>query len=671
MGLGKTLSVVSLIAATRQSAKKWSKSKIDSETASEVDDAPGGSSVKVTEFKNRVFGMPSVDSDDESTTKGKKRKRDVDDQRAASLRQSRIYIRSKATLLVCPMSTITNWEDQIKEHWNGRVEIVGGAAGVMPSKVPEKKWKPPKKNGELSSDDDDDFDVLKVYIYHGSSRRADPDFIADFDIVVTSYNTLAQEFSKMNVSAGDDTGTTTPGDTAGNSDEDGIAINGDTGFDSRPVQPEVEAEIKANEVAEALRKSQKKKAKGVPVRQEVVSPLQAIDWFRVVLDEAHYIKSASTVASKASCYLAADRRIALTGTPIQNKIEDIWALFKFLRLDPVDRKEVFNEHIWNPCKLGDTVGVAKLQLVMRCCTLRRTKDSTSEDGRRILNLPPRREMQLWLDLREDERKAYDDRASAVKERVGELQAQGQLSKNYANVLQEVLRLRQICDHVDLAKSGAVEEDYDGTIMDFEVAVKGIETNGLNLARAQSVLSFLKDGDGASCGICTYDYSEHFPSMGLGGVEEGIKVDADKAKTKKMPHKPILTKCLHLFCPKCFRDSVYSDWLKRKKDSAGRQCSQCETSLRIPTDVIEVVPPGSPEAAELAEQAPKKYVRRKYVRPPGEKPNLSTKMAYLQRELLEASKRNPNSVHYDSMAAIGEIEDVDADGRPFVTKSVVL
>jgi hypothetical protein len=47
------------------------------------------------------------------------------------------------------------------------------------------------------------------------------------------------------------------------------------------------------------------------------------------------------------------------------------------------------------------------------------------------------------------------------------------------------------------------------------------------------------------------------------------------------------------------------------------------------------------------------------------------MAYLQRELLEASKRNPNSVHYDSMAAIGEIEDVDADGRPFVTKSVVL
>ena len=226
----------------------------------------------------------------------------------------------------------------------------------------------------------------------------------------------------------------------------------------------------------------------------------------------------------------------------------MWALFKFLRLRPVDAKDVFTKYISNPCKYGEQIGVARLQLVMRCCTLRRTKDSKAEDGRRILNLPPRKEIQLWLDLREDERKVYDARQSAVKERVADLKAQNNLSKNYANVLQEILRLRQICDHVELAQMGAVEEDYDGTIMDYEVAVRGIELHGLSQARAVSVVSFLKDGDGASCLECGYDYGEYYPSIGLGGTEEGeVKGEADKAKIKKMPHRPILTKCLHLWC----------------------------------------------------------------------------------------------------------------------------
>jgi SWI/SNF-related matrix-associated actin-dependent regulator of chromatin subfamily A3 len=263
-----------------------------------------------------------------------------------------------------------------------------------------------------------------------------------------------------------------------------------------------------------------------------------------------YIKTAATVASKAACYLAADRRIALTGTPIQNKIEDIWALFKFLRLDPVDQKETFNEFIWNPCKQGNSVGVAKLQLVMRCCTIRRTKDSVAEDGRKILNLPPRKEMQMWLDLREDEREIYDARAGALRDRVDGLRATGQLGKNYANVLQEVLRLRQICNHVDLAMLGTVEEDYDGTVMDYQVAVQGIEKSGLTLARAQSVVSFRKDGLGAQCDGCGMDYNDSFPSIGLGGVE-----DDEKKALKKLPHRPILTKCLHLFCESLFRPNL--------------------------------------------------------------------------------------------------------------------
>lgn len=390
------------------------------------------------------------------------------------------------------------------------------------------------------------------------------------------------------------------------------------------------------------------------------------------------------MASKAACYLAADRRIALTGTPIQNKIEDIWALFKFLRLDPVDRKEVFNEFIWNPCKQGNSVGVAKLQLVMRCCTLRRTKDSVAEDGRRILNLPPRKEMQLWLDLRADEREVYDKRAVALRARVEDLRSSNELGKNYANILQEVLRLRQICNHVDLAMLGAVEEDYDGTVMDYQVAVQGIERAGLTLARAQSVVSFRKDGDGAQCETCGLDYNDAFPSIGLGGVEE------EKKTLKKLTHRPLLTKCLHMFCestvmfawikaeefpgPTCFKSGIYPEYKPKMKSNPSRPCSACGAALRLPMDVIEVVPPDSEQAAEIAEQAPKRAARKKYVRQPGEKPNLSTKMQFLLDDLMKYSKRNPNSINFNPMELDGDadgVEEMDAEGKPFITKSIVL
>lgn len=180
---------------------------------------------------------------------------------------------------------------------------------------------------------------------------------------------------------------------------------------------------------------------------------------------------------------------------------------------------------------------------MRCCTLRRTKESTHEDGSKILNLPPRSERQMWLTLREDERKIYDERANKAKDKFGELKANNEVSKMYVNMLQEVLRLRQICNHVDLAMEGPVEEDYDGTVMDYEVAVQGIERNGLTQSRAVAVVCSMKEGEGATCTSCGLDFGDWFPWVGLGGVEE----EKEKPKVKKMPTKPLLTKCLHLYC----------------------------------------------------------------------------------------------------------------------------
>jgi SWI/SNF-related matrix-associated actin-dependent regulator of chromatin subfamily A3 len=275
---------------------------------------------------------------------------------------------------------------------------------------------------------------------------------------------------------------------------------------------------------------------------------------RVSLTCNSFIKESSTVASRAACYLEAERRIALTGTPIQNKLDDVWALFKFLRLTPLDSREIFVDKVLSLCKSGAQVGLARLQLIMRSCTLRRTKDMTGENGKKILELPERKEYQQWLSFRDDERAIYDSIKTAVAAKVDELKKQKQLGKNYATVLQEAMRLRQICDHVDLIKNGAVEEDYDGTVMDYDVAVAGIDANGLSQARGVSIIAYLKDTDAARCVECDQELADRFPSLTLG--DDDLKPDAEEkadsdGKTgrrgKKGSCNPILTSCQHLYC----------------------------------------------------------------------------------------------------------------------------
>lgn len=94
-------------------------------------------------------------------------------------------------------------------------------------------------------------------------------------------------------------------------------------------------------------------------------------------------------------------------------------------------------------------------------------------------------------------------------------------------------------------------------------------------------------------------------------------------------------------------------------------------LRLPADIHSI---SSVDNDEVDEK-PSKVVRRKYVRPPGEKPNLSTKMQYLYDQLMTASRRNINSYNYDEhFVATGDgddVEEMDADGRPYKVKSVVL
>src|SRR5579871_238240 len=174
---------------------------------------------------------------------------------------------TKATLIVAPLSTVSNWEEQLATH-------------VQPG-------------------------ILSTYVYHGANREGSIDRLSEYDCIITTYSTLSQDFMRLkkNIDDVDNMG------------------------------------------------------------RLAASPLHHLKFFRIILDEAHVIKDTSTNQSVAACALNAQRRLCLTGTPLQNRLDDYAALVKFLRIIPFDNKHIWTNWIGGPLKAGNKAGLSRLQIL--------------------------------------------------------------------------------------------------------------------------------------------------------------------------------------------------------------------------------------------------------------------------------------------------------------------
>ena len=209
--------------------------------------------------------------------------REHDRAEAQYMRACRIKVKSRATLIICPLSTVVNWEDQFKEHWRGEVTVCGGAAAGANS-APSCSAPGQTTLSALSTPTGSQLDIkveekkpalgrvregtpLRVYVYHGNARRLEPGFLADFDAVITTYSTLASEFSKQTKSL-----------EVADEDEDEEGGASSDGF--------IEVDGSGQSTSKPKAKKTKKRKKVANSGTEVTSPLQSVHWFRVVLDEA-------------------------------------------------------------------------------------------------------------------------------------------------------------------------------------------------------------------------------------------------------------------------------------------------------------------------------------------------------------------------------------------------
>ena len=124
------------------------------------------------------------------------------------------------------------------------------------------------------------------------------------------------------------------------------------------------------------------------------------EWKRVILDEAHCIKNPTTAVSKGCCALKGGKRWVVTGTPIQNSLQDVYGLLKFLKHEPWCEATFWKATISNvimeaqneynnkkipdieegPCAKGLKVALSRVKRVISPIMLRRTKDMKDNDG---------------------------------------------------------------------------------------------------------------------------------------------------------------------------------------------------------------------------------------------------------------------------------------------------
>ncbi|KAL8756192.1 MAG: hypothetical protein Q9199_003110 [Rusavskia elegans] len=382
---------------------------------------------------------------------------------------------SKATLLVCPLSTVANWEEQAKTH-------------IEPGK-------------------------LSYYIYHGSNRNKNINMLASFDVIISTYAIVSSEYF-------------------------GRGLKGDG------------------------------------------SPLFQTNFFRIVLDEAHSIREQATRQSQAICALSAQRRWAVTGTPVQNRLDDLGALIKFLRIRPFSERGGFSQYILSPFKMADPEILPKLRLLVDSITLRRLKDR--------IDLPDRTDQIVRLKFTPDEERLYEWFARDSDRRVRIIASEQRKSlggKSYVHILRAIMRLRLICAH---GRELLSEDDLkltEGYSANNAIDLDSDEIDGsrlfINARQAYEMLMLFRETDADTCCQCAKKIE---PDL------EVVGPDQDQIIGHMLP-------CYQVVCEECFPGFQKNLDIEKTHFT----CPYCDQDVR--TSFFELTKNGI-EAAEFARERAK-------------------------------------------------------------------
>ncbi|KAI4278901.1 MAG: hypothetical protein L6R35_006073, partial [Caloplaca aegaea] len=329
---------------------------------------------------------------------------------------------------------------------------------------------------------------LKILTYHGPRRQMSADELAQYDVVITTYGTLSTEYLPKG----------------------------------------------SNNPASVSRRH----------------GLFSLDWRRVILDEGHQIRNPNTKASLACTGLPARSRWVLTGTPIINRLKDLYSLVRFLRLSGgLERLDIFNSVLIRPLKEGREDASLLLQALMGTICLRRKKEMSFVD----LRLPELTEYVHRVEFLPHEREKYEALQAEAKGLLRDAMTKEGTSKGsqtYRHLLEILLRLRQVCNHWKLCG-----ERVTSLLATLETS-KVVDLTPENRKALQEMLQLSIDSH-EDCPICLEPL-----------------------------HDPVITACAHTFGYSCIEKVIETQ----------HRCPMCRAE---PLEVESLVRP----AVDLGESAP--------------------------------------------------------------------
>ncbi|KAI7893310.1 SNF2 family N-terminal domain-containing protein [Mucor mucedo] len=276
--------------------------------------------------------------------------------------------------------------------------------------------------------------ALKVYLHHGAKKATSSAYLKKFDVVLTTYSLLEAAFRRQ---------------------EQGL---------------------------------KRKDEYGNPIIVREKSTVHKVQWHRIILDEAHNIKDRSNNTARSVFNLKGEFKWSLTGTPLQNRVGELYSLIRFMQADPFayyyckncpckqltwkfsDKKGCddcghtpmshvcwWNNEVLKPIQIHGYVGdgrlaLRKLRMLLDRIMLRRTKVECADD----LGLPPRVVVVRRDNFTEEEQDVYTSLYSDVARTFTTYVEEGTVLNNYANIFELLMKMRQCADHPDLVtkrKSG--------------------------------------------------------------------------------------------------------------------------------------------------------------------------------------------------------------------------
>ena len=294
--------------------------------------------------------------------------------------------------------------------------------------------------------------------------------------------------------------------------------------------------------------------------------LFSIEFYRIIIDEGHTIRNRSTITSKAVMDLSSKCKWVLTGTPIINRLDDLFSMVKFLKLEPWCNVNYWKTFVSNPFEEKEfKQAFDVVNSIMEPVLLRRTKQMKDANGELLVKLPPKEIIIKKLKLNKTQETVYKYFLDIAENSVKTGLARGDLLKRYSTILVHILRLRQICCDVELL--GTLDDNDDD-----------ISKTTQLLTPDDEIKRFLYDSQKNVDDESAKEYKEltiaklkeRYPNIKSLSQKECSICTNEDIDTSKM----LLTECGHPFCENCLLE--YINYQQEKKCEL--RCPICRSNI---------------------------------------------------------------------------------------------